>query len=221
MQNMNKNNLSITKDGSHTLWSKLAKENYHSTFGAVQESKHIFIQAGLNVYINKLDTVNLLEIGFGTGLNALLSFQWSEINKIPVNYFAIEAYPLDMSIIERLNYPEILSVSKQTFFSLHQKNQNKTGSFFSFEMQEVMLETYSPKNNFFDLIYFDAFSPDSQPEMWTEINFIKLYNSLKSGGILVTYSTKGTVKRALKSVGFKIEKLPGPLGKREFLRATK
>ncbi len=215
------NKLSLTKDGSHTLWSEQAKENYHSVFGAIQESRHIFIQAGLQVFSYKTEPINILEIGLGTGLNALLSFQWSEENNIPVDYFAIEAYPLDISIIKKLNYPEILSISKKTFFSIHQKNKEKIGSFFSFQMQEIMLETYFPKRNFFDLIYFDAFSPDVQPEMWTETNFRKLYDSLKPGGFMVTYSTKGTVKRALKSVGFKIEKLPGPPGKREFLRAKK
>lgn len=212
----------VTDDGSDTLFNAQNGEHYHSVFGAIQESRHIFIKAGLDAIPKYSDTVNLLEIGFGTGLNALLSFQWAEENHISVIYEGIEAFPVELEKAMQLNYPEILNINSAIFQEMHSGGKNKKlGPWFNFNLHIEKFEysQFNPEN--YDVVFFDAFSPESQPEMWTSEGFDKLYSALKPGGILTTYSCKGTVKRMLKSVGFQIEKIPGPPGKREFLRARK
>lgn len=212
----------VTGDGSNTLFSIQSGEHYHSVFGAIQESMHIFINAGLEVVPKLSQPVHLLEIGFGTGLNALLSFQWAEKNQIPVLYEGIEAYPIELERVTQLNYPKILNINSSEFYEMHRGGHNKKlGACFDFSLRIEKFEKATFTSQKYDVIFFDAFSPESQPEMWNPEGFEKLFSALKDGGILTTYSCKGSVKRMLKSVGFQIEKIPGPPGKREFLRARK
>lgn len=213
----------LTSDGSHTLFNKEIGEHYHSTFGAITESEHIFIQAGLGAIPKKKKEINVLEIGLGTGLNALLALRWVERNNTVINYHAIEAFPLEQDIIKDLNYLEVLGMDQKYFHAIHSaRNQERQISDkFRFSFTVVKLEDAIFPPNHFDVAFFDAFSPEVQPEMWTEPSFQKIFRSMKNGTVLTTYSCKGIVKRALKATGFQIEKLPGPPGKREFLRARK
>ena len=216
--------LRISRDGSHTIFVPDLNEHYHSTFGAINESQHIFIEAGLNFISQKNNKINILEIGFGTGLNALLTIIEAERQKISINYSALELYPLKEEVYSKLNYPEHIEYQNvnNIFFELHHCSWEQEvifSEYFSLRKMNSSLLEYIPGYQHYDLIYFDAFGPDVQPEMWTLDVFKKMAYCLKSGGALVTYSTKGTVKRNLKEAGFSIEKLPGPVGKREILRA--
>jgi tRNA U34 5-methylaminomethyl-2-thiouridine-forming methyltransferase MnmC len=218
---MNSGTLIKTKDGSHTLFNDRVGEHYHSVFGAVQESEHIFIRAGLEAKQVFPEVLQVLEIGFGTGLNALLSLKWAEKHRQRVQYLGIEAFPLAESLLKRLNYTEILQMGQTIFLQMHRNTgQQQITPYFSLQVLHDKLRDFLPEKNRFHVVFFDAFSPDSQPEMWAEEGFTKLHDALVPGGILVTYSCKGIVKRALKAAGFSLEKLPGPPGKREFLRAT-
>jgi len=213
-----------TDDGSHTLYNDKVGENYHSSFGAIQESKHIFIDAGLNTVTNKeLDKVRILEVGIGTGLNILLAYLWGKVNNINIEYTGYEPYPITKNEVILLNYPEILKVDDRIFISIHENNGKivNLSDRFLLSITEDQIQNAKLKANYFDVVFFDAFSPDSQPELWTPEVFKLLFSTMKIGGILTTYSCKGIVKRAMKEAGFKIEKLPGPPGKREFLRAVK
>lgn len=210
-----------TADGSNSIFNAEFNENYHSSFGAIQESQHIFIGACLN-FVKKTE-ISVLEIGFGTGLNALLALHWAEKNGVKINYFGIEAFPVSTEIISQLNYAEKMFLDRKVFEKLHTENGKRAfvNQFFSIETQhKTIQETILPDKEF-DAVFFDAFSPEVQPEMWEQSIFKKIASSMKTGGILTTYSCKGIVKRALLSAGFSIEKLAGPPGKREFLRATK
>ena len=219
---MKNNGVIVTGDGSDTLFNAQSGEHYHSVFGAVQESTHIFIHAGLDAVPKHSDAVHLLEIGFGTGLNALLSYQWAEKNQISVIYEGIEAFPIEMEKAIQLNYPKMLNINNFVFQEMHRGGENKKlGSWFDFSLSIEKFENAELGSEKYDVVVFDAFSPESQPEMWTPEGFEKLYAALKPNGILTTYSCKGTVKRMLKNAGFQIEKIPGPPGKREFLRASK
>ncbi len=210
-----------TKDGSHTLFNESAGEHYHSVFGAIQESEHIFIRAGLEGYKNQEKELRVLEIGFGTGLNALLSSRWAEKHEQFIHYLGIEAFPLSQEVLKKLNYAALLHVSSALFMKMHSSPERRQiSSFLSLKILYEKFQDYYPESNRFHIVFFDAFSPGSQPEMWTVEGFLKIYKALVPGGILVTYSCKGSVKQALKTAGFRLEKLPGPPGKREFLRAT-
>jgi tRNA U34 5-methylaminomethyl-2-thiouridine-forming methyltransferase MnmC len=212
----------VTGDGSNTLFSAQSGEHYHSVFGAIQESVHIFIRAGLDFVSKNTQPVCILEIGFGTGLNALLSYQWAEQNNIPVVYQGIEAFPIESEQILQLNYSKLLNTNDSIFAEMHRGGENKKlGSLFDFSLRIERFEEARLGREKYDVVFFDAFSPESQPEMWTVEGFKKLYDALKPGGVLTTYSCKGSVKRLLKGCGFQIEKIPGPPGKREFLRAVK
>lgn len=213
----------LTSDNSHTFFDKRTGEHYHSTFGAIQESEHIFISAALECKPQNSKRLNILEIGFGTGLNALLSYKYAYDNLLNINYFAIEAYPIEQSEAAVLNYPEILKIDPQDFQQMHEKTEEiiKIGERFNLQKQFAKLENVQFTKEQFDIVYFDAFSPEVQPELWTEDIFKMIFDSMKKNAVLTTYSCKGIVKRALKSAGFQIEKLPGPPGKREFLRAEK
>lgn len=213
----------ITSDGSHTLFNAEIGEHYHSTFGAVTESEHIFIRAGLGVLSSDLKEIRVLEIGLGTGLNALLAMRWAEDNNKQLDYFALETFPIEKEIVDKLNYPELLGINPEKFVDIHEAKSGKVkiSDQFYFTFQQTTLQESILPLNHFDVVFFDAFSPEVQPEMWTETCFAKIAKAMKQGGILTTYSCKGIVKRALKSAGFQIEKLPGPPGKREFLRAVK
>lgn len=214
-----------TEDGSTSLYDDNLKESYHSKFGAINESMHVFIDAGLN-RISKLDTINILEIGLGTGLNALLTCLFCEEQSIQINYCAIEPYPIEKKIYNQLNFGKCLKNknTRKYFNIIHEatwgQENNIHGNFKITKFKEKLSEFETPIN-YYNLIYFDAFSPDIQPELWTLNNFIKIYESLKQDGILVTYCAKGQVRRDLETAGFLTERLPGPAGKREILRATK
>lgn len=213
----------ITEDGSSSLYVPLLDEAYHSIHGAIQESEHIFIAAGLNAEIfSSMKNIKIFEVGFGTGLNALLTIIYAK-NRI-INYHTIELYPLQEFEWKQLNYSVLEKKNKQIFYDLHQSPweiiTNITDSF-TLLKNNIAMQNISLSENEYDLVYFDAFSPDSQPEMWSESVFLTIFKAMKSGGILMTYSTKGIVKRTLQNVGFKIEKLAGPPGKREILRAYK
>lgn len=215
--------IEITGDGSHTLFLPELEEHYHSINGAIQESMHVFIEAGL--CHTKQDTVHIFEVGFGTGLNAFLSLMESDTFR-EIHYTTIEAYPLPLSIISQLNYGEKYSKEQQNlFYKLHDVEwgieQEITPNFYITKIQadlnQIDFESIRPV----DIIYFDAFAPDKQAEMWSQQIFDHLYNVTNTGGMLVTYCAKGAVRRMMQQSGYKTERLPGPPGKREMLRATK
>jgi len=216
----------ITGDGSHTLYVPELGEHYHSVFGAIAESKHIFLEAGFKHIYRPFEKIRILEIGFGTGLNALLTCIESEAKGCKMKYTTIELNPLQEDVYSLLNFADLINYrdSREIFLRLHQLPWNKwahlTENFFLLKIN-TSLEAYQPAKEAFDLVYFDAFGPDIQPEMWTKEVFNKIAFGLKKHGVLVTYSTKGTVKRNLSGAGFSLEKLPGPRGKREFLKAIK
>lgn len=213
----------ITDDGSHTLYNKILNEHYHSTFGAIQESKHVFIGAGLEYAGYALKSIELLEIGFGTGLNALLALLWAEQHKIMVNYTGVEAFPISTELVHKLNFAEQLDADPELFAALHAENAdiNRCSDFFSIRLIHRKIQDTDLPEAKYDVVFFDAFSPEVQPEMWTPEVFHKIADAMIRGGVLTTYSTRGTVKHALKEAGFSIEKLLGPKGKREILRAVK
>ena len=212
----------ITSDGSHTLFVPEIDECYHSTHGAIQESRHIFIEAGLN-HCSKLE-INILEIGFGTGLNAFLAFLEAEKNGLKIRYTTLEKYPVTSEKSDLLNYPSIIVPSKQNIFEkMHKCKWNesiKLTDFFQLEKIKCDFAHFEHNSNY-DLVFFDAFSPEKQPEMWTQEQFQKIYAHCNSGAILTTYCAKGIVRRALQNAGFEVERLPGPPGKREILRGLK
>lgn len=210
-----------TDDGSSSIFVEKLGEHYHSHFGAIQESKHIFIETAL-AQISKTD-INVLEFGFGTGLNALLTLEFAEKHKIKINYISIEKYPVELKYIERLNYNELIPKVGNKFIDLHKTEWNKSidiSDYFSIhKIENDFLETELPKN--IDVVFFDAFSPDTQPELWTVELFKKIYNCMNNQSVLTTYSSKGIVKQALREVGFTVKRLEGPIGKHHILNALK
>ena len=216
-----------TNDGSNTLFVPELNEHYHSVHGALQEALHVFIKHGLQPTLeNATEPVRLLEIGFGTGLNAILTLQTFLTQNHSVFYDSLEKYPLAEDLIKELHFenfilnPELLD----HFYKLHAAPWNENVSITpNFKLQKIHadLEEQTFPDNYYDLIYFDAFAPEKQPHLWTEAIFRKLAASLKVKGILVSYCAKGSFKRALKAAGLTVEALPGPPGKREMTRATK
>ena len=220
------NTIVPTADGSNTLFNETIGEHYHSANGAFQESKHVFIAAGLEhaVSRNPEKDITILEVGFGTGLNFLLSFLYGEENSIKLNYTGIEAFPLTKSVIQATGYEAYVPASIwQTFIDNYENSlteiQNLSSNC-SLKIFPQKLEKVK-SNEQFDLIYYDAFSVSNQPEMWTDEIIAHTCSFLKPNGIFVSYAITGNLKRALKKCGFKIEKLPGAPGKREMLRAIK
>lgn len=208
-----------TEDQSSTLFSDLYGEHYHSIHGAINESQHIFIDGGLKSL--QKSEISIFEMGFGTGLNAFLSLEYALKHELNIKYTTLEKHPVASPIYTELNYGK--EKGRANFIKLHElewESFHKINEHFSFSKHAVDLLDYKHKEQY-DLVYFDAFSPDSQPELWSESVFKAIYEHMNPAGILMTYSVKGIVKRALKAVGFKIEKIPGPIGKREILRATK
>ena len=239
--------IQITEDGSHTLFSEMAGQTYHSSHGAVQESWHIFISQliGQRSTVNEQQSwingvLSVLEIGFGTGLNALLTAQWARENGVKVDYTTIELYPLVEEIYRELNYGQLLG-DEELFLRLHEVEWDAgfvevTDNFAIRKCKSDIvewlrnaqcttngLEPWRKMHNtqLFDVVYFDAFSPDAQPELWTEEVFRNVYALMKEGGVMTTYCAKGDVRRAMLAAGFKVEKLQGPPGKRHILRAVK
>jgi tRNA U34 5-methylaminomethyl-2-thiouridine-forming methyltransferase MnmC len=221
---MNQPTIMITADGSHTLLVPELNEHYHSTNGALAESMHVFIHAGLEAALPGKLELQILEVGFGTGLNVLLTLVHAA--EIPIVYTAIEPFPPDPLLIEQLNYPQLLAkADADTFYkSLMAAPENAatkiTKHFTLIKKREQIQQTFLEPCTF-DLVYFDAFAPTVQPELWEIVIFKKIFGALKPGGILVTYSSKGLVKRNLHETGFVVERLPGPPGKRHITRAVK
>jgi tRNA U34 5-methylaminomethyl-2-thiouridine-forming methyltransferase MnmC len=213
----------ITGDGSHTLYIPDLGEHYHSIHGAIQESEHVFIQTGLALLKEK-KTIRILEIGYGTGLNALLTLKYAAKNYLSIEYTTIEKYPLQPNEYNLLNYGRVLGNEwEKPFLTLHEcpwELKNEITPHFKLTKLTVDLVSIDFEDCF-DLIFFDAFGPDIQPDLWTEPVFQTMYQAINIGGILVTYSAKGQVRRNLIASGFYVERLAGPPGKREMLRATK
>lgn len=219
----------ITGDGSSTIHLPEWDEQYHSKHGAVQEAYHVFITHGLHHFLDSNvddeQPMSILEIGFGTGLNAFITLLESEKKEILIRYTGVEAYPVSMDEINQLNYTSVLKVEDQSnlFNDLHKspwESVQQISTYFSLEKQKKFFYDINDDSKY-NLIYFDAFGARVQPELWTEAIFQKMYDALKPNGVLVTYSAKGSVRRAMQAVGFVVEKLPGPPGKREMLRAFK
>lgn len=220
--NQGKRELQLTADGSHTLYIPEMEEHYHSVNGAVQESRHVFIDAGLHQLCGS--EIRILEIGFGTGLNAFLTLLEAARLGKTIHYTSIERYPLEKEIVRALNYPRQISpAAEPLFYALHETPWNVsvpvTPYFTLHKMEGDSNSCLFP--DIADLVYFDAFAPDKQPEMWNQPIFDKLYRGTSPGGILTTYCAKGTVRRMLQAAGYTVERIPGPPGKREMLRARK
>lgn len=218
-----KREIIITDDGSTTIRIPEWDENYHSTHGAIQEARHVFIKNGLDLFHNQ-DSISILEIGFGTGLNAFITFL-ETLNKEKVKYVGVEAYPISTEEVLQMNYVSELQATdfKPIFETMHNcsweiENQMKTN--FYLTKRKQFFQDIEDKNNY-DLIYFDAFGFPLQPELWSEVIFEKMYEALLPNGVLVTYACRTAIKNAMLTAGFSIEKLPGAPGKREMLRATK
>ena len=257
----------ITEDGSHTLFSEMVGQTYHSSHGAVQESRHIFISQ-LSIINGQQSTddsqqlmvngqqakvggdLSVLEIGFGTGLNALLAACWVKENGVRVDFSTIELYPLEREVYEELNYGSLLG-EEELFLKLHEAKwdaglQEITPEFAICKHKKDIVEWLRNAQSLilssgaqgdleldfvakgskilgsqFDVVFFDAFSPDAQPELWTEEVFRNVYALMKEGGVWMTYCAKGDVRRAMLAAGFRVEKLQGPPGKRHILRAGK
>ena len=216
-----------TEDGSHSLYNKILNETYHSFHGAIQESKHVFIKSGLDYLLEKGKTeINVFEVGFGTGLNALLTAEWAEKNEIYISYDSIEAFPVSKEYTSQLNYTSVIKGENiQSWFdSLHDipwDEQHKINNFFSFKKINGLMKEYPLPRDKYDVIFFDAFAPNKQPEMWELDILSKIYQSMMPGGAFVTYCAQGQLKRNLKSLNMEVETLTGPPGKKEMVRAIK
>lgn len=215
-----------TADGSKTIHLESWNEQYHSKHGAFQEANHVYINKG---FLHRVDTfqgntIEVLEIGFGTALNAMLTFTESIKQSLKINYTAYEAYPVQELELEALNYESKFPSNYVDFFKkMHTVSWNEFFEIAPHFFLNKQLKKFDQLEaaNTYDLIFYDAFGPRVQPELWTEKLFQKMFNSLKNNGILVTYCAKGSVRRTMQAVGFNTERLPGPPGKREMLRATK
>ncbi|MCY1719746.1 tRNA (5-methylaminomethyl-2-thiouridine)(34)-methyltransferase MnmD [Prolixibacteraceae bacterium Z1-6] len=213
-----------TADGSKTLFIPEMDEQYHSVNGAITESNHVFLNAGYNHHQSTTPVV--FEVGFGTGLNALLTAIAAENQKRQTTFISIEKFPLDQKLIHQLNYGKLISEQAELLFKeIHAANWGvkvQISDFFT------LLKTEGDLTNFrfeetqkFDIIYFDAFGPDKQPDMWNPVIFNKIYNVSAEDAVFVTYSAKGQIRRQLRDCGYSMERLPGPPGKRQMLRGTK
>lgn len=209
-----------TSDGSHTLYAPEIDEHYHSIKGAKSESIHIFIETGLRhaIETRHLKDINILEIGFGTGLNAILTLDFCKRHNCKIKYHTTELYPLDWKSIATLNITD-----HPHFEELHNAPWGKPYKITPlFTINKWHIDARHVDVNEVDVVYLDAFSPEKQPELWDETFLHKLYNLMSNGGVLTTYCAKGEIRRRLQNIGFIVERLPGPIGgKREILRATK
>ncbi|MCC7244164.1 MAG: tRNA (5-methylaminomethyl-2-thiouridine)(34)-methyltransferase MnmD [Saprospiraceae bacterium] len=213
-----------SNDGSHTILSGQFGVTYHSTHGAITESEHVFIAAGLQHQTTRLRQISILETGFGTGLNAFMTWLEAEKSQIQVSYTALEIFPVTAETAGALNYPEMLGCPERIpdFMRLHTADWEIPHSFspyFELTKRRMSIEHFEEESAF-DVVYFDAFAPQAQPELWTPEVFGRMFRSLRPEGVLVTYCAQGEFKRSLKKAGFTVERLPGPPGKREMTRAT-
>lgn len=220
-----KRTLFKTGDGSFTLQIPEWNEQYHSKHGAVAEALHVFIKEGFQYYTtyHNLDEISILEIGFGTGLNCFLTFLKNKNNPVQIKYTGVEAFPLDLKEVQPLNFPSLLKASDEPFFKMHNipwEEQISIDTHFQLTKLERKFSEINNENEF-DLIYFDAFGIRVQPELWTEEIFKLMYLALRPEGVLVTYAANGSARRAMIAVGFEVERIPGPPGKREMMRAYK
>jgi len=213
-----------TSDGSSSVYLPDWDENYHSKHGAIQEAYHVFIKNGLDLFADG-SHLAILEMGFGTGLNCIITFLEAKRRSLKIDYTGLEGYPLDQEMINDLDHLQQLKAQEEqlAYDKIQKADWNSPIVItpeFKVLKQEIMFENYSA-TEVVDLIYFDAFGARVQPELWTETVFKKMYEALRSNGIIVTYSAKGSVRRAMQTVGFQVERLPGPPGKREMLRGVK
>lgn len=226
-----KRQIITTADGSKTIHIPEWDEQYHSKHGAAQEARHVFLKMGLQYYASlphfkKEHPIRLLEIGFGTGLNALLTFFEAKNLSFSIAYTGVEAYPVSYEEALSMEYPDLLENPEEAnavYSKMHDLDWEESASlssFFELNKRKQRFEDIGDTDAF-DLVYFDAFGARVQPELWGESIFSKMYTALSPKGVLVTYAAKGSVRRAMQAVGFTVERLPGPPGKREMLRATK
>ena len=221
-----KRSIVTTSDGSKTIKIEAWNEQYHSLHGALQEARHVYIEAGFKTFLERhadQTSMSVLEMGFGTGLNTLLTVLESMIKPIKINYHGIDAYPVKAKELEALQYPDLLSCEPSFFNAIHKDNWGEEYKILPHFKLLKKLDLFSKLKyvSTFDVIYFDAFGPRVQPELWEAFIFENMFQALRPRGILVTYCAKGTVRRHMQAVGFEVERLPGPPGKREMLRATK
>lgn len=216
----------LTADGSHSIVNTALNETYHSRHGALQESVHVFINSGLKHLLenNRLEEIKILEVGFGTGLNALLTLEQALHLKSKFHYTSLEGFPLTQDIWKQLNYSEHSAELKVYFNKLHETDwgadQPILSNFILHKKQSLIQEVDLPQNHF-DLVYFDAFAPSKQPEMWTSEVLKKVYDAMAPGALFVTYCAKGQLKRDLGSLNLTVETIAGPPGKKEMVRALK
>jgi tRNA U34 5-methylaminomethyl-2-thiouridine-forming methyltransferase MnmC len=214
----------LSKDGSNTLFSKEFGVTYHSLHGSIQESMHVFISAGLDyLYQQNRGSIRLFEMGFGSGLNAILALQFAQEKQVQIDYHGIEAYPISMEVAKQLNYSEKLALTSnqiEAFKQMHGDNNALHFPYFEFNKYIQKLEEFKGMGKA-DLIFYDAFAPSSQQELWEAPMLQKMYDLLDSNSVLVTYCAKGEFKRLLKKIGFEVEALSGPANKREMTRAFK
>jgi tRNA U34 5-methylaminomethyl-2-thiouridine-forming methyltransferase MnmC len=218
-----KREIIITSDGSSTIYIPEWNESYHSKNGAIQEAYHVFINAGYSLV--EKQSINILEIGFGTGLNAFITYLEAKKSNTQINYVGVEAYPVSEDEVNSLNYIEELNakIEKDVFSLMHDSKWDEgieISSQFKLTKRKQLFQEINDIDCF-DLIYFDAFGFTLQPELWSEEIFQSMYDSLLKNGILVTYACRGSIKRAMLKAGFKVEKLPGAPGKREMIRGIK
>ena len=218
-----KREIIITQDGSTTIRIPEWEESYHSTHGAIQEAKHVFIKNGLDLFQDQ-KKISILEIGFGTGLNSFITFLETK-QKEQVNYVGLEAYPVAAEEVKQMNYvSELNALKDQSIFELMHtcdwEIEKSLTSNFNLTKKKQFFQDITDENCY-NLIYFDAFGFPLQPELWSEVIFQKMYDALLSNGVLVTYACRTSIRKAMLTAGFSVEKLPGAPGKREMLRATK
>ena len=217
-----------TADGSKTIQIEDWNEQYHSVHGAIQEANHVYIKHGLLFFSSEIlaqqkHDISVLEIGFGTGLNAMLTLLKAEELNQPINYVGVEAFPISSEELKQLNYAQELDVSEEKFNQLHDctwEERHQISEVFQLEKRQLYFDQIS-EENVFDVIYFDAFGARVQPELWTEVIFKIMYKALKPNGVLTTYAAIGHVRRTLIALGFEVERLDGPPGKRHMMRAIK
>lgn len=214
--------LQETGDGSHTLYNEQLDETYHSHHGALAEARHVFIKEGLE-YVSKHDA-KVLEVGMGTGLNVILSIEHARKNDLNVEYTTLEPYPIDLPTIEQLNYISLIGEQWQADYDkIHTCEWGLPVDFTNLKLikHKATLQDVDLPSDYFDVIYFDAFAPRKQPDVWELDNIKKCFSLLKPGGVLVTYCANGQFRRDVKAAGFIMNSIPGPPGKREMTRAVK
>jgi tRNA U34 5-methylaminomethyl-2-thiouridine-forming methyltransferase MnmC len=216
----------ITADGSKTIYHPVVKENYHSRNGALQESNHVFLNSGLRYYLadKLIEHVAVLEVGFGTGLNFLLTNDFCTGIEIDLSYVGIEAFPLPFDLIEQIDYEQFVSANTWELYKSNYeealKHEVPLNQFSNLHIAAIDAQIFT-SDKLFDVVYFDAFASANQPELWTKDFITHIVSFLKPGGVFVTYAITGDLKRTMKSLGLKVEKAPGAAGKREMLRAIK